>query len=251
MFGRRGSYGLASPSFKRGLIRAAIAGGLLTAALALGIGWDGLAARLKTASSGTADLMSGAAGQAGLEDIGVPRRPLPASAPAGLRRLVAGATEQPRYTTTYDPSYVDIDYPMGDVPLDRGVCTDVVVRAFRKAGIDLQVEVHKDMASDFDAYPDKWGLTKPDSNIDHRRVPNLQTYFTRKGKAVPVTGKASDYRPGDVVTWKVFSRPHTGMVSDYYNPLTRRYLVVHNIGSGARMEDVLFSWEITGHYRWF
>lgn len=223
---------------------------MLAAVLAVGVGWDGLVARMKTASSSAADLMSGAVARVGPEDIGVPRRPLPATAPAGLRRLVAGADEQTRYTTTYDASYVEIDYPMGDVPLDRGVCTDVVVRAFRKAGVDLQVEVHEDMAAHFGAYPDKWGLTKPDPNIDHRRVPNLQTYFTRRGKAVPVTTKASDYRPGDVVTWKVFDRPHTGMVSDYYNPITRRYLVVHNIGSGARIEDVLFSWEITGHYRW-
>jgi hypothetical protein len=251
VFGRKGSYGFASPSFKKGLIRGTVAVALLAAALALGLGWEGLAARLRVASGGAADLVSDTVGQVGPEDIGFPRRPLPATAPAGLKRLVAGATEQTRYTKTYDPSYVEIPYPGGDVPLDRGVCTDVVIRAFRKAGIDLQVEVHEDMASHFDAYPDKWGHTRPDPNIDHRRVPNLQTYFTRKGKAVTVTTKASGYRPGDIVTWKVFTRPHVGMVSDYYNPVTKRYLVVHNIGSGARIEDVLFSWEITGHYRWF
>ncbi len=166
--------------------------------------------------------------------------------------VAAAALEQTTYTTSYDASYVKLDYPNGDVPLETGVCADVVVRAFRKAGIDLQKELHEDMTRHFAKYPAKWGAKKPDANIDHRRVPNLMTWFERKGKSRPVSRDAREYRPGDVITWVVSdNRPHTGLVSSIRVPGTERYAIIHNIGQGARLEDVLFSWEITGHYRYF
>lgn len=159
---------------------------------------------------------------------------------------------QSRTTRYYDPSYVRLRYPGGDVPPERGVCTDVVVRAFRKAGVDLQEEVHEDMKAHFGAYPDKWGLAGPDPNIDHRRVPNLMTYFERSGKALPLTHDAGDYRPGDVVAWRLGSgRDHIGVVSDHYSVDKGIYLVAHNIGYGVTIEDVLFAFEVTGHYRCF
>lgn len=160
--------------------------------------------------------------------------------------------EQPKQTLYYDPSYVRIDYPGGDVPLERGVCTDVVVRAFRMGGVDLQKEVHEDMTRAFSAYPTRWGMTRPDSNIDHRRVPNLRTYFERKGKSLPVSQDAADYLPGDLVTWDLGGGvDHIGMVTNVWFDAASRYLVVHNIGRGARVENVLFAWRITGHYRYF
>ncbi|HAG80118.1 MAG TPA: DUF1287 domain-containing protein, partial [Cyanobacteria bacterium UBA12227] len=138
------------------------------------------------------------------------------------------------------------------VPIERGVCTDVIVRAFRKGGVDLQKEVHSDMKLNFTAYPQNWGLTKPDPNIDHRRVPNLMTFFTRKGKALPVTQKAEDYQPGDVVSWKLSDgQDHIGLVTNLWSDETQNYLIIHNIGSGAQIENVLFQWKITGHYRYF
>jgi len=146
--------------------------------------------------------------------------------------------------------YRRIRYPGGDVPLERGVCTDVIVRAYRHAGIDLQVLVHQDMANAFDAYPRAWGLAHPDSSIDHRRVPNLATFLRRHGTVLPMTSRASDYRPGDIVTWRLPSGlPHIGLVSE--RPATAsRYLVLHNIGAGARLEDILFAYRVTGHYRY-
>jgi len=166
-----------------------------------------------------------------------------ADTPAQL--MIAGAKSQVGKTRGYDPAYRSIAYPNGDVPLETGVCSDVVIRAFRRAGIDLQVLVHEDMKRNFDAYPRNWNLRAPDTNIDHRRVPNLATFFRRKGKAV--TG---DYKPGDIVTWKLSSGvPHIGIVSDVRRG--DRYLMVHNIGGGAQIEDVLFAYEVTGHYRWF
>ena len=138
------------------------------------------------------------------------------------------------------------------MPSDRGVCSDVIVRAFRKAGVDLQKEVHEDMTLNFSAYSNKWGAKRPDSNIDHRRVPNLMTYFDRKGKSLPITNKREDYLPGDVVAWDLGGGLlHIGMVSNTKTWLTRNYMIVHNIGAGARLEDVLFSWKIIGHYRYF
>ena len=167
-------------------------------------------------------------------------------------QVVAGAVEQTGYTRLYDPAYVQLAYPGGDPPPDRGVCSDVVVRAFRRAGVDLQKEVHEDMARNFAAYPKQWHLRAPDPNIDHRRVPNLMTYFARKGKSLPVTKKPEDYAPGDIVAWDLGNGVlHIGVVTDTRAADTRDYEIVHNIGAGARLEDVLFSWTIIGHYRYF
>ncbi len=166
--------------------------------------------------------------------------------------FVSGALAQTRLTHTYDPSYARIDYPNGDVPIERGVCADVLVRAFRELDIDLQVLVHEDMKRNFDEYPQKWGLKKPDRNIDHRRVPNLMKYFERHGKSIPVTRNPSDYLPGDIVAWKIPGNlDHIGIVVDRKVRGTKRYAVVHNIGRGAEIEDVLFKFDIIGHYRYF
>lgn len=155
-------------------------------------------------------------------------------------------------TRYYDPAYTSLRYPNGDVPMDRGVCTDVVIRALRASGVDLQKNVHEDMRQNFRAYPSKWGLKRPDPNIDHRRVPNLQTYFRRRGKSLPVTQKGSDYLPGDIVSWKLPNGlDHIGVVSDATVAGQNRHAVVHNIGRGAEQEDILFAWKITGHYRYF
>lgn len=170
--------------------------------------------------------------------------------PATLQTVIDGAKRQVGVTRSYDPAYRRIGYPGGDVPLDRGVCTDVVIRAYRHAGVDLQVLVHEDMKRNFRLYPKNWGLRRPDTNIDHRRVPNLATFFERKGQALRVTQRGADYLPGDVVTWRLSSGvPHIGLVSDVPVRGTDRHLVVHNIGSGAEIEDVLFSYTVTGHYR--
>jgi uncharacterized protein len=172
---------------------------------------------------------------------------------AEIKNIIAGAVEQTSVTKNYTQDYFVIPYPMGDVPAETGACTDVVVRAFRKAGVDLQQEVHEDMRANFSAYPKKWGLPKPDSNIDHRRVPNLQTFFARRGKALEVTRNAENYQPGDVVSWDLDGKgmTHIGVVSHLWNEATGRYLIIHNIGGGARAEDVLFNWKVTGHYRYF
>jgi len=168
-------------------------------------------------------------------------------------KLVDAAREQTRNPVIYDGSYARIAYPMGDVPANRGVCTDVVIRAYRAIGIDLQALVHEDMRANFHLYPPIWGLSKPDANVDHRRVPNLQKYFDRRGKSVPITSNGSDYRPGDVVSWDLNGKgmTHIGVVSNLWNEGEKRYLIIHNIGSGARAEDRLFDWKITGHYRYF
>ncbi len=150
-------------------------------------------------------------------------------------------------TTGYDPRYVGIGFPGGDVPIETGVCSDVVVRALRGIGTDLQLRINVDMKANFAKYPRKWGLKKPDTNIDHRRVPNIVTYFTRRGYALPVTEKAEDYRPGDIVAMKI-PVDHIGIVSDR-KTATGVPLVVHNVGNGAQEEDVLFAWQIVGHYR--
>lgn len=159
------------------------------------------------------------------------------------------AKAQVGVTLEYDPAYRKLAYPAGDVPLRTGVCADVVVRALRARGLDLQTALHEDMAANFSAYPKQWGLKKPDANIDHRRVPNLAVWFTRQGWSLPVSKAAADYRPGDIVTWDL-SRglKHIGVVSSVKTK-TGTPLVVHNIGSGAREEDVLFAWAITGRFR--
>ena len=164
-------------------------------------------------------------------------------------KLVNEARQQIGVTVLYDPAYVQLRYPGGDVPEDRGVCTDVVIRALRRLGLDLQQAVHEDMAAHFSAYPKIWGLKRPDKNIDHRRVPNLRTYFTRRGWALPVTKNAKDYRPGDLVTCLVGGQlPHIFIVSDATTP-TGEPLIIHNIGCGTEEEEGLFAYPITGHYR--
>jgi uncharacterized protein YijF (DUF1287 family) len=169
--------------------------------------------------------------------------------PSDLQRIVEAAHRQVGVTVSYDPSYVSIPFPGGDVPVDRGVCTDVIIRAYRSIGVDLQLLVNKDMRKDFRAYPRKWGLSRPDPNIDHRRVDNLAVFFTRNGQSLPVTKEAADYKPGDLVAWKLADgRPHIGLVSD--RSADGRPLLVHNIGAGAKVEDILFAFTITGHYRY-
>lgn len=167
--------------------------------------------------------------------------------------LAVAAAEQTRNRVRYDPGYRVIEYPGGDVPESVGVCTDVLIRAYRAFGIDLQQEVHEDMRSHFSRYPSKriWGLEAPDSNIDHRRVQNLATFFGRKGEKVAVTDSAQDYEPGDIVVWRlVGSIEHIGIVGLRLDSETKRPLVVHNIGLGPKEEDVLFRYEIIGHYRY-
>lgn len=166
---------------------------------------------------------------------------------------MTAAIERTNHSVRYVAAYVRIPYPGGDVPEDTGVCTDEIIRSYRAVGIDLQKEVHEDMLRDFGAYPSKrfWGLAHPDSNVDHRRVPNLMTFFSRKGESLPVTTRAEDYAPGDLVTWDLGGNvPHIGIVVDRPGA-DGRQMVVHNIGSGPKMEDVLFRWKITGHYRYF
>lgn len=166
--------------------------------------------------------------------------------------LVAAARAQVGVTLHYDPSYRQIAYPMGDVPMERGVCSDVVIRAFRAVGVDLQQELHRDMKRHFAAYPKNWGLARPDRNIDHRRVPNLATWFKRQGYALRVTANAAAYLPGDIVAWTLGGgQPHIGIVSDRRSNDSARPLVIHNIGWGAREEDALFEYRITGHFRAF
>ena len=165
-------------------------------------------------------------------------------------RLIAAARRQIGTTTIYDPAYVGLKYPMGDVPRERGVCTDVVIRAYRDAfAIDLQKLVHEDMAASFARYPKIWGLKRPDRNIDHRRVPNLEVYLARRSAGLPVSANAADYQPGDLVTQRLPGNlPHIAIVSDETGA-GGQPLVIHNIGAGARLEDTLFAFTINGHYR--
>jgi len=170
------------------------------------------------------------------------------------RRLVAAAIERTHHSVRYVSEYVRIPYPGGDVPADTGVCTDEIIRSYRAVGVDLQREVHEDMAQHFEAYPNKrnWMLSHPDSNIDHRRVPNLMVFFARKGESLPISSRGEDYAPGDLVTWDLGRNvPHIGIVVDQKSQRSGRYMIVHNIGEGPKMEDVLFEWKITGHYRYF
>lgn len=171
--------------------------------------------------------------------------------PAPLQLIMQNLQYQMKQTKNYDPSYVALSYPNGDVPIETGVCADVVVRAFRANNIDLQKELHEDMSKYFSVYPNNWNLSQPDKNIDHRRVPNLMTFFERKGKAKPIANVADDFIAGDVVAWKLPNNLyHIGIVSDDVNELGIP-IIVHNIGSGTKKADVLFSWKIIGHYRWF
>jgi uncharacterized protein len=183
-------------------------------------------------------------------------RQRPQSEESFFHSLVLAAVERTRHTVRYDPAYVPIPYPGGDVPAATGVCTDEVIRSYRAVGIDLQKEVHEDMLAHRAAYPHNWS-TRPgngdgtDSNIDHRRVANLMVFFSRRGERLPLLADAHEYRPGDLVTWDLGRGvTHIGIVVDQKSPEPSRYMIVHNIGAGPRMEDVLFHWKILGHYRY-
>ena len=166
-------------------------------------------------------------------------------------RLADSTLTLTKQIVRYDPTYFQLDYPNGDVPKDKGVCTDVVIRAYRKFGIDLQKEVYEDMKINFSKYPQNWGLSKPDKNIDHRRVPNLMTFFARQGTTKPMTNNSKDYLPGDIVCWNLGgSVTHIGIVVKKKSEDGQRHLIVHNIGGGQVMEDCLFNFKIIGHYRY-
>ena len=169
-----------------------------------------------------------------------------------VEKVVAAANAQIGVTLSYDPAYTALKYPMGDVPLERGVCTDVIIRAFRAVSTDLQVLVHEDMRRAWSAYPKLWGLSRPDSNIDHRRVPNLEVFMQRQGKQIKLSNNGLDYKAGDVVTWTLPSgRLHIGLVSKQLDTTKQRPLIVHNIGSGAQLEDILFAWKLRMRFRFF
>jgi uncharacterized protein YijF (DUF1287 family) len=170
-----------------------------------------------------------------------------------LEKLSAAAIERTHHIVRYDPKYVRIPYPGGDVPADTGVCSDEVIRAYRALGIDLQKELHEDLLANFSAYPNqrRWMLAHPDSNIDHRRVPNLMVFFNRMGTALPISTSGEDYSPGELVTWDLGGGvPHIGIVVNRRSAASGRYMILHNIGAGPKLEDVLFNWKITGHYRY-
>lgn len=172
-----------------------------------------------------------------------------------LDKLVAAAIERTNHSVRYVSAYVHLDYPGGDVPADTGVCSDEIIRSYRAVGVDLQKEVHEDMVKNWREYPHtaKWRQLRPDASIDHRRVPNLMVFFSRKGESLPITKRAEDYSAGDIVTWNLGGDvPHIGIVVNVKDPESGRLLIVHNIGPvGPKMEDVLFAWKITGHYRYF
>lgn len=162
--------------------------------------------------------------------------------------LVEAANERTEYRVRYDGSYQVIAYPMGDVADNKGVCSDVIIRSYRSLGIDLQELVHEDMKEDFSSYPNHWNLSAPDTNIDHRRVPNLQTFFSVHGDDLPISQDPDDYSPGDLVTWVVGGNlPHIGIVTDRKSA-SGAPMIVHNIGRGPELEDMLFAYTITGHY---
>ncbi|MFD2939484.1 DUF1287 domain-containing protein [Flavobacterium notoginsengisoli] len=154
----------------------------------------------------------------------------------------------------YDPSYFKIEYPNGDVPKNKGVCTDVIIRSYRILGIDLQKELHEDMLENFSLYPNlkKWGMTKTDTNIDHRRVPNLEVFFERKGIKLPISQNAKDYQTGELVTWMINDKlPHIGIITNKKSKDGERNLIVHNVGGGQVLEDCLFDYKITGHFKYW
>lgn len=167
------------------------------------------------------------------------------------KTLSLAALELTKQNVVYDGRYFAIKYPNGDIPSDKGVCTDVIIRAYRKIGIDLQKEVHEDMKAHFSSYPHKWGLKTTDTNIDHRRVPNLMKFFQRHGKVLPKSKNPNDYKPGDIVSWMLpGSLTHIGIVVDKKSMDKKRYMIVHNIGEGQVVEDCLFDFKIIGHYRY-
>ena len=166
-------------------------------------------------------------------------------------RLADSALTLAKQVVVYDPTYYKIPYPNGDVPAGKGVCTDVIIRAYRKLGIDLQKEVHEDMQAHFSLYPKIWGMTHTDKNIDHRRVPNLMTFFSRKGTIKVMSTEPKDYLPGDIVCWNLGGAvTHIGMVVKTKSSDGKRYKMVHNIGAGQVVDDCLFNYKIIGHYRY-
>jgi uncharacterized protein YijF (DUF1287 family) len=166
-------------------------------------------------------------------------------------RLADSAATLINQKVVYDATYFKIPFPNGDVPADKGVCTDVVIRAYRKMGIDLQKEVNEDMKNHFSLYPKIWGRKAPDTNIDHRRVPNLMTFFSRKGISKPITPNNKDYLPGDIICWDLGSGlKHIGLITSVRNEDKSRFMIVHNIGGGQILEDCLFRFKIIGHYRY-
>ncbi len=171
-------------------------------------------------------------------------------------KLVEKAIAETKHPVRYDPAYVQIKYPNGDVPSNTGVCTDLVIRAYRGTGIDLQKEVHEDMVKRFKDYPQLWKLKKTDTNIDHRRVPNLMKYFDHAGAKLTISDKAEDYKPGDLVTWNLDNKnaisgiTHIGIVINQKTGDGKRYLIAHNIGGGNVIEDMLFAYKIIGHFRY-
>ncbi len=180
---------------------------------------------------------------------GVPRAEMESDS-TFLKAVAESAVERTNHPVRYDGSYQRIPYPMGDVPKSQGVCTDVIIRSYRAIGIDLQQLVHEDMAQNFSAYPKHWGLQRPDTNIDHRRVPNLATFFTRFGETLPHVKIPEQYQAGDIVTWILPGNlPHIGIVSNVMVQGTQRRKIVHNIGQGPQLEDRLFDFPITGHFR--
>ncbi len=172
------------------------------------------------------------------------------SQPGFYEKLAEAAVSLTEQEVIYDPSYFSIDYPGGDVPANRGVCTDVIIRAYRLMQIDLQKEVHEDMRENFGEYPKHWGLSRPDPNIDHRRVPNLMTFFTRHGQTLPISCDRGNYKPGDIVCWDLGNGvTHIGIVTGEIAAESQNPLIVHNIGRGQVLEDCLFNFRITGHFR--
>jgi uncharacterized protein YijF (DUF1287 family) len=172
---------------------------------------------------------------------------------AFTKKLVAAANERPQHRVRYDGAYVHLAYPGGDVPADTGTCTDEIIRIYRAAAIDLQKDVHEDMLAHFSEYPRKWGQSRSNADIDHRRVPNLMTFFRRNGEVLSMTQNAADYHPGDLVTYDLGGgQTHIAIVVDHqFGLLQKRYGIVHNIGAGPKLEDNLFSYKIIGHYRYF
>jgi len=169
---------------------------------------------------------------------------------ASAGSLVEAARARTKQNVIYNGEYLRLDYPGGDVPDTQGVCTDVIIRSYRTAhSYDLQKAVHEDMKANFSAYPKIWGLTRPDKNIDHRRVPNLERFFIRSGANLEITQTGADYLPGDVVSWRLDGNmPHIGIVSDKKSP-EGTPLIIHNIGAGPEEDDILFRFKINGHFR--
>ncbi|MBS4013255.1 MAG: DUF1287 domain-containing protein [Bacteroidetes bacterium] len=168
-----------------------------------------------------------------------------------FKSLADSALTLTKQNVKYNPNYFSITYPNGDVPANIGVCTDVVIRAYRKLGIDLQKEIHEDMKTHFEKYPNIWGLTKTDRNIDHRRVPNQMKFFERHGEVLEISNNPDIYLPGNIVCWNLSGgQTHIGIVSNIRSNDGKRYLIIHNIGAGQVLEDCLFDFKIIGHYRY-